>query len=98
MTTKVSQNLDFELSEPSDNAPVVYATRKLAAQMGFDESEQFLIATAVSELATNIIRYANRGKITLRMIQENNRTGIEVTAEDHGPTRPTCRCFLPRIA
>ena len=85
MTTKVSQNLDFELCEPSDNAHVVYATRKLAAQMGFDESEQFLIATAVSELATNIIRYANRGKITLRMIQQNNRTGIEVTAEDYGP-------------
>jgi len=85
MTTKVSQNLDFELSEPSDNASVVYATRKLAAQMGFDESAQFLIATAVSELATNILRYANQGRITLRMIRKDSRDGIEVTAEDSGP-------------
>jgi negative regulator of sigma-B (phosphoserine phosphatase) len=85
MTTKVFHNLDFELYEPSDNAQVVYATRKLAAQLGFDESEQFLIATAVSELATNIIRYANQGRITLRRIQEDYRTGIEVTAEDYGP-------------
>jgi negative regulator of sigma-B (phosphoserine phosphatase) len=85
MTMNVPQNLDFELYEPSDNAQVVYATRKLAAQLGFDESEQFLIATAVSELATNIIRYANRGRITLGMIREDSRTGIEVTAEDYGP-------------
>ena len=85
MTTKVSKDLDFELHEPADNAQVVYATKKLAAQLGFAESEQFLIATAVSELATNIIRYANRGRITLRMIREDGRTGIEVTAEDHGP-------------
>lgn len=85
MTTKVSQEFDFELSEPADNAQVVYAAKRLAAQLGFDESEQFLIATAVSELGTNILRYANRGRITLRMIQENNRTGIEVTAEDYGP-------------
>ena len=85
MTTKVSQNLDFELYEPSDTAQVVYATRRLAAQLGFDESEQFLIATAVSELGTNIIRYANRGRITLGMIKEDCRIGIEVTAEDYGP-------------
>jgi phosphoserine phosphatase RsbX len=85
MTTKFSQNLDFELYEPSDNAQVVYATRKLAAQLGFAESEQFLIATAVSELATNIIRYADRGRINLRMIEADSRTGIEVTAEDYGP-------------
>jgi anti-sigma regulatory factor (Ser/Thr protein kinase) len=85
MTTKISKDLDFELSEPADNVPVVYATKKLAAQLGFAESEQFLIATAVSELATNIIRYANWGRITLRMIREEGRTGIEVTAEDHGP-------------
>ena len=85
MTTKVSQNLDFELYEPSDNAQVVYATKRLAAQLGFDESEQFLIATAVSELGTNIIRYASRGRITLGRILEDSRIGIEVTAEDYGP-------------
>ena len=85
MTTKVFQNLSFELYEPSDNASVVYATRKLAAQMGFDESAQFLIATAVSELATNILRYANQGRITLRIIRKDSRDGIEVTAEDYGP-------------
>lgn len=85
MTTNVYNDINFELHEPSDNAQVVYATKKLAAQLGFAESEQFLIATAVSELATNIIRYANWGRISLKIIQEANRTGIEVTAEDHGP-------------
>ena len=85
MTTRISKDLDFELSEPSDNAQVVYGTKKLAAQLDFAESEQFLIATAVSELATNIIRYANWGRITLRTIREDSRIGIEVTAEDRGP-------------
>lgn len=85
MITHFSKDLDFEIEEPADNAQVVYATKRLAAQLGFDESAQFLIAAAVSELATNIIRYAHRGSITLRMIQEDSRSGLEVTAEDDGP-------------
>jgi len=75
----------FEVSDPSDNAQVVYSARHMLVQMGFDESQQYLIATAVSELSTNIIRYAKKGVITLRSCMDGDKTGFEVMARDHGP-------------
>ncbi|NIQ08894.1 MAG: anti-sigma regulatory factor, partial [Gammaproteobacteria bacterium] len=37
--------------------------RYLAAEAGFNETNQFLIATAASELATNIVKYAKEGEV-----------------------------------
>lgn len=75
----------FDLEEPSDNAQVVFAARKILAGMGFDQAAQYLIASAVSELSTNIIRYARKGKITLRVIHNGDKAGFEVIALDQGP-------------
>lgn len=75
----------FHVSEPSDNALVVYRTLKLLAELGFDEVRQTLITTAVSELSTNIIRYGRRGTITLSVMETGGRRGLEVIAEDQGP-------------
>ena len=82
---KVIDEMHFDISEPSDNAQIVYSSRQIVAQIGFDVSSQFLIATAVSELSTNIIRYAGKGTITLRIIQSGDRKGFVVLARDHGP-------------
>ena len=42
--------------------------RELAAQLGFTSSDLTLIATAISELARNILLYAKRGQITLKLV------------------------------
>ncbi len=44
-----------------------------------------MIATAVSELARNILKYADSGEIRLRVVAKGFRRGIEVVAEDRGP-------------
>ncbi|MCG8616194.1 MAG: anti-sigma regulatory factor [Desulfobacterales bacterium] len=80
-----SDNLEFEVSEPADNAQVVFSTRRLLADMGFDETRQYLIASAVSELSTNIIRYAGRGTVTLTCLENAGTVGVEVIALDQGP-------------
>lgn len=80
-----SEVICVELLEPSDTAQAVYSTRRLTAQMGFSESNQFLVATAVSELATNIVRYAGKGEITIRAVYDSGREGVEVVARDRGP-------------
>lgn len=85
MECSIAGETSLELFEPSDNAQVVYSARRMAAELGFCETEQFLIATAVSELSTNIIRYAGQGSITLRAIGSGGRTGMEVVARDNGP-------------
>jgi serine/threonine-protein kinase RsbT len=59
--------------------------RELAAQLGFQSTDLTLIATAISELARNIVLYAKRGEIVLRSAQRENGQGIMVVARDEGP-------------
>ena len=63
----------------------VMEARKAAAAIGFDEIAGHMIATAVSELARNIVKYAGRGEILIDRINTGSRTGIEITARDRGP-------------
>jgi serine/threonine-protein kinase RsbT len=44
-----------------------------------------LIATAISEVARNIVVYANHGEIVLSTADEGGRVGIQVIAVDSGP-------------
>ena len=83
--SNASEEVRVDLSLPSDSAGAICAARRLAGQVGFDDLEQCLIATAVSELATNIIRYAGSGEVVLRVIHKTGHDGLEVVAEDHGP-------------
>lgn len=57
----------------------------MAEQRGFSSSEMTLIATAISELARNIIRYAKRGEISLQVVDGNPKEGITIVARDEGP-------------
>ena len=82
---KVVEDILIELETLSDNAQVVYTTRQLTSKVGFDDIQQHLIASAASELSTNIIRYAGKGKVTLRIIRRDQREGIEIVAQDNGP-------------
>jgi len=62
--------------------------RELAAASGFSGTEQTLIATAISEVARNIVSYATRGEIILAGVIEEGRQGISVVAADEGPGIP----------
>lgn len=61
------------------------AGRQLAAELGFSTTEQTLIATAISEVARNIVVYAVQGEIVLTRTDEAGRVGIQVEAIDAGP-------------
>ena len=62
--------------------------RQLASQCGFPSTDLAVVATAISELARNIVRYAVRGEVTLRLVNDNGKRGIEVVAADDGPGIP----------
>ena len=59
--------------------------RALAAQQGLSGNDQVSVVIAVSEIARNILRYAEHGKIILKSVEQNQKEGIEVVAEDKGP-------------
>jgi serine/threonine-protein kinase RsbT len=67
--------------------------RALAAQLGFSSTDQTLIATAISELARNILLYARKGEIILCPVH-NEKNGIIVIAHDEGPGIPDINLAL----
>jgi serine/threonine-protein kinase RsbT len=59
--------------------------RELAAASGLSKTEQTLIATAISEVARNIVVYAQRGEVVLATLENHGRRGVLVVARDEGP-------------
>jgi len=59
--------------------------RELAAEGGFSGSDLTVIATAISELARNIVAYARAGEMTLRVVRRGDRSGLIAIARDEGP-------------
>jgi serine/threonine-protein kinase RsbT len=62
--------------------------RELAAATGFSSTDQTMIALAISEIARNIISYAQCGKLTLSRLDEGGRCGVLIVARDEGPGIP----------
>lgn len=59
--------------------------RQLAVVAGFSGSDLTLIATAISEVARNILLYAGKGEIVLGVAEQAGRRGVVVIAKDDGP-------------
>ena len=59
--------------------------RAMARDFGFSISDATLIATAISELARNIITYAREGMIAMNFIYTSKREGLLIVASDKGP-------------
>ncbi|AFZ26167.1 anti-sigma regulatory factor (Ser/Thr protein kinase) [Cylindrospermum stagnale PCC 7417] len=68
----------------SDLVRSIVDTKRIANEIGFDNNACQMIATAVSELSRNILKYAGKGEIIISPIQKGYRFGIEITAQDRG--------------
>jgi RNA polymerase sigma factor (sigma-70 family) len=83
---------DEEVRVPiSRDADVVTARqrgREMAAQLGFSATDLTLLATAISEVARNIVRFAERGDIVFCLVSEGGEEGITIVARDVGPGIP----------
>lgn len=44
-----------------------------------------VVATAISEVARNIIEYAHSGEILIQLVNDAERRGVMVVATDEGP-------------
>ncbi len=62
--------------------------RSLAMKIGLTSSDQAMVATVISELARNILEYAQVGEILLLEAHKDNRHGVVVIAKDEGPGIP----------
>ena len=75
---KIKVNEEFDIAKAS------FEGKFLAITAGFKETDQYMIATVISELARNIFVYALRGEIIIKIIEKNNKKGLEIIAQDEG--------------
>ncbi len=81
---KPPKNTIVKIIEESDIVRARVTGRDLCAHMGFSQADQIKVATAVSELARNIVQYANEGEIALTVV-ETKPVHIQIVARDVGP-------------
>ena len=81
-------DMRVEITVESDIVAARQAGREMARTLGFGSADQTRLATAISELVRNVIRYAGEG-VCLISDQSNDRESkIKVVVEDHGPGIP----------
>ena len=72
------------IESDADLVPARAEGRAMAERLGFPRPDPTLIATAISEVARNIVVHVGRGEIILRSLREDSRHGLLVIARDEG--------------
>ncbi len=73
------------ISSPAEVIAIRRISKEIAKDIGFDVRAQEEIVLVVSELASNIIKYANRGILTLTPVSLAEQNGLMIEATDSGP-------------
>jgi serine/threonine-protein kinase RsbT len=81
----VADEIRVAIRTDADVVTARQEARTLGASLGFSSTDLTLLATAISEVARNITTYAGTGVVTLRIVRQKAREGIEVVAADKGP-------------
>ena len=90
----MSAELHRTIRTEMDASRTVLESTLYSREAGFDETPSRMIATAVSELVRNILKYAGSGEIRLRRVKEPSRHGIEIEAIDQGPGIVDCEAAM----
>ncbi|MEM5527442.1 anti-sigma regulatory factor [Gammaproteobacteria bacterium AS21] len=85
MTLDTQKSLKFQVYDEVDVAYAALGAKKYAQAIGFNSPSQYMISTAVSELARNIYVYAKKGTVLLNYVDEEFKLGMQVIADDCGP-------------
>ncbi|HEX8094155.1 sigma-70 family RNA polymerase sigma factor [Jatrophihabitans sp.] len=83
-TADVSRKDVIAIRRDADIVTARQAVREIASSVGFSRTDSTIIATAVSEITRNIVRFAEKGELSIEVI-EDGRYGLLITARDTGP-------------
>lgn len=89
--------LKSEVSPLRSSEDVVRArqlVRRWAVEVGFSLVDQTKLVTAASELARNTVEYGGGGSVTLEILNDNNRRGLQLLFTDQGPGIPDIELAL----
>lgn len=81
----LSRKNRLRISSEADVTRAVVEASRIARRHEFSEDAANKLATSVSELARNIIKYADSGEVLIGSVTDSGRDGIEVVVRDRGP-------------
>ena len=81
----MGDEIHIPITSDADMVPARAEGRALALALGFSRTDATLIATAISEVARNIVVHVGSGEVVMKPVYEDERYGIIVTARDEGP-------------
>jgi serine/threonine-protein kinase RsbT len=73
------------IAKEVDVIPFRNRLKEYAVKIGMGLVNQTKIITAASELARNMLKYANGGKVSIEVISKGRENGIRLIFEDKGP-------------
>jgi len=85
MIDRVCAEIRVRIGDESDIVVARRRARELGSQQGFSETAIVALATAVTEIARNIVVHAGTGDLTFTTATDARGRGVIVTALDAGP-------------
>ena len=86
--SEILQNDVIPVSKEQDIIFIRNRTKEVAAKLGIGLLNQTKLITAASELFRNMLRHANGGKVTIQIISDLSKKGVQLIFEDSGPGIP----------
>jgi anti-sigma regulatory factor (Ser/Thr protein kinase) len=77
--------IEITVTRELDCATAQQSAHRMALTIGFSGDAAHEITLVVAELASNLVKHARNGCLTLRPVKNAHRAGIEVEAADEGP-------------
>ncbi|HEY7496725.1 MAG TPA: ATP-binding SpoIIE family protein phosphatase [Candidatus Tectomicrobia bacterium] len=75
----------LRVSQMSDVNTAGQLAQAMALALGFNETASAEVAIATSELASNLVKHARGGTLTLTPLTEEKRVGLHIESQDRGP-------------
>jgi anti-sigma regulatory factor (Ser/Thr protein kinase) len=80
-----NQTYIFNLEDQSQIGEVRRFANSLCDRLDFSEVKQGRVSIIINELATNLLKYSQKGQLLIRIIDRALEGGIEITSVDLGP-------------
>lgn len=84
-TTATTSTKKLLIEQEKDIATARLEAWSEAVRIGLSKFTSVKVATAVSELARNIVFYAGKGTVELRTMRDEKGQGLQIIASDQGP-------------
>jgi serine/threonine-protein kinase RsbT len=78
-------NKKIPIKTESDLLFARQTAKEMMKEMGFGSADQTRMATAISELARNVLKYAGEGSCFIYEEQDEREMALKVVVEDNGP-------------